>query len=222
MTEGEGSAQPGTEAPTIESVPMKSEPKLPTLDDLEGALKNLQKEPIETAEVGPLRELYMDLARRSAGEARIVRYANGRADQLQVWSDIQKKRAEVDVLRNKAKMSAEEAIAVQQALESSAEYTVVGKVITSTIYDGKNLPQLLRLQDASTGRTVAYLRLDEKYQAANLIGSLVGIVGDKSYDGSLRLNIVEPRRIDILLPESTGTLTTVTVPTDQPVAPETN
>ena len=222
MTDGEGSAQPGTETPTIESVPMKSEPKLPTLDDLEGALKNLQKEQIETAEVGPLRELYMDLARRSAGEARIVRYANGRADQLQVWSDIQKKRAEVDVLRNKAKMSAEEAIAVQQALESSAEYTVVGKVITSTIYDGKNLPQLLRLQDASTGRTVAYLRLDEKYQAANLIGSLVGIVGDKSYDGSLRLNIVEPRRIDILLPESTGTLTTVTVPTDQPVAPETN
>jgi hypothetical protein len=207
----------GTTTPsdTTTSVPMKSETKLPTLDDLEAALKNLQKEAIETAEVGPLRELYLDLARRSAGEARIVRYANGRGEQLQVWADIQKKRGEVDALRTRAKMSAEEAIAVQQALESSAEYTVVGKVITSTIYDGKNLPQLLRLQDASTGRTVAYLRLDEKYQAANLIGNLVGIVGDKSYDGSLRLNIVEPRRIDILLPEATGTVT-VTVPTDQP------
>lgn len=203
-------------ADTQTAPPPKPEPKLPTLEDLEAALKNLQKEAIETAEVGPLRELYLDLARRSAGEARIVRYANGRAEQLQVWADIQKKRAELDALRNRAKMSAEEAIAVQQALESSAEYTVVGKVITSTIYDGKNLPQLLRLQDPSTARTVAYLRLDEKYQAVNLIGNLVGIVGDKTYDGSLRLNIIEPRRIDLLLPEASGSTTTVTVPTDQP------
>jgi hypothetical protein len=86
----------------------------------------------------------------------------------------------------------------------------VGRVAASTIYDGESLPKLLRLQDASTGRTVAYLHLDEQYEAANLIGNLVGIVGERHYDGGLRLNIVTPKRIDLLLPEQR----TATVPWD--------
>ena len=189
-------------APTAPAVEPKLEPKkLPTMDDLEVALKRLQKEPIDSAEVGPLRELYLDLADRSANEPRIVRYANGRAEQLQVWADLQKKRNELESLRARTRMSAEEAIAVQKALESSAEYVAVGRVAASTIYDGKSLPKLLRLQDASSGRTVAYLQPDEQYQVVNLIGNLVGVVGEKTYDGSLRLNIVEPRRIDLLMPE---------------------
>lgn len=198
------------DATTTTTPPAPEPPKLPTLEDLEAALKKLQKEPIETAEVLPLRELYLDLAGRSTREAKTLRYANGRAEQLQVWADIQKKRLEVDAMRERARMSSEETLAVQRALESSAEYVAVGRVAASTIYDGQNLPKLLRLQDASTGRTIAYLHLDEEYEAANLIGNLVGIVGERTYDGSLRLNIVEPKRIDLLLPEQR----TATVPWD--------
>ncbi len=195
---------PATDSTTPASPEVKApEPKrLPGWSDLESALKRLQREPIETAEVGPLRELYLDLAQRSVNDERTARYANGRADQLQVWADIQKKRSEVDAIRQKAKMTAEETIAVQKALERSAEYVAVGRVSASTIYDGKDLPKLLRLQDASTGRTVCYLQPDEQYEIVNLIGNLVGIVGEKNYDGALRLNIVEPKRIDLLTPEA--------------------
>lgn len=213
-------SEPATAVPTMNvpeptvtaAPPKKDEPKLPTWNDLEAALKRLQREAIETAEVTPLRELYLDLAQRSANDARISKYALGRADQLQVWADLQQKRNEVDAARQRAKMSVEEAIAVQKALESSAEYVAVGRVAASTIYDGTNLPKLLRLQDAATGRTIAYLQPDEEYQVVNLIGNLVGIVGEKHYDGGMRLNIVEPKRIDLLLPEERQ----ATVPTDQP------
>lgn len=193
--------------PDIDSKPATttakpSEPRMPTFDDLEAAFKLLQKEPVETAEVGPLREMYLDLASRSGGDQRIAHRAGGRAEQLQIWADIQKKRGELDAARTRAKMSAAETDAVRKALESSADYTAVGRVATSTIYDGKRLPKLLRLQDPATGRTVAYLQPDEQYELINLIGNLVGIVGDKNYDESMRLNIIAPHRIDILTAES--------------------
>jgi hypothetical protein len=177
------------------------EPKVPTLDDLENAYKLLQKEPIESAEVQPLRQLYMDLGARNPSDARIQRYSKGRAEQLQIWSDLQKKREELQAFRTKARMTASEADAIHKALESSAQYVAVGRVAASTIYDGERLPKLLRLQDAATGRTIAYLEPDEKYQMVNLIGNLVGIIGEKNYDEPLRLNIVNPRRVDILTPD---------------------
>jgi len=202
-TDPDSSAQASTEnvaKPTATSKP--SEPKKPTFDDLESAFKLLQKEPVETAEVGPLRAMYLDLASRNSGDQRMAHRAGGRAEQLQIWADIQKKRGELDAVRARAKMSAAETEAVRKALESSADYTAVGRVATSTIYDGKRLPKLLRLQDPASGRTVAYLQPDEQYELINLIGNLVGIVGDKTFDESMRLNIIAPHRIDVLTPES--------------------
>lgn len=182
--------------PAVPSAP----PKEPTLDDLEVAFKLLQKEPIETAEVIPLRELYLALGRKNPSDAKITRYVTGRTDQLQIWADLQKKRLELEDVRARIKSSADDTDAAWRKLEASAEYTAVGRVAASTIYDGQSLPKLLRLQDAATGRTLAYLKPDEKYELVNLIGNLVGVVGDKTYDETLRLNIISPRRIDILTP----------------------
>jgi uncharacterized protein YgiM (DUF1202 family) len=193
-------AQPAEHAgnTTATTQPEAPKPHLPTLDELEGAFKLLQKEPLETAEVIPLREMYLDLGRRNPDDRRIIRYVTGRADQLQIWADGQKKLNEIAELQARLKNSAEQTDAVRKTIESSEQYTAVGRIAASTIYDGKSLPKLLRLQDGASGRTVAYLQPDEKYELVNLIGNLVGIVGDKTYDGSLRLNIIQPRRIDVL------------------------
>jgi hypothetical protein len=183
-----------------EATPEPAPPKEPTLEDLEGAFKLLQKEPIETAEVIPLRELYLALGRKNPNDTKTMHYVTARTDQLQIWADLQKKRQELDSVRSRLKSSADETDAAWRKLEASAEYTAVGRVAASTIYDGKGLPKLLRLQDGGTGRTLAYLQPDEKYELVNLIGNFVGIVGDKTYDETLRLNIISPRRIDILTP----------------------
>jgi hypothetical protein len=180
---------------------------------IEAALKALRKEPIETAEVIPLREMYVDLGKRNPNDSHIFRYVTTRVEQLQAWADIQKKQQELVDMRSRLSTTSSEADAVRKALESSAQYTAVGRIGASTIYDGEGLPKLLRIQDAATGRTLAYLQPDDQYKMVNLIGNLVGIVGEKTYDGSLRLNIINPQRVDVLTTEKETQAVSAETPT---------
>ena len=188
-------------APTSAPASQPEKPREPGLEDLETRFKQLQREPIETAEVMPLRDLYLQLADKHPNDQRIQRYAQTRARQMEIWQELQQKKLQLAGAQERMKMSVDEAAAVKAALERSEEYTAVGRVAASTIYDGTSLPKLFRLQDPATGRTVAYLKPDEDYALANRIDIIVGIVGDKAYDESLRLNMITPRRIDVLSPD---------------------
>lgn len=183
-----------------------------SLEELEAAYKLLQNEPLETAEVGQLRALYLSLAKTNPSDKRVQRYANLRAEQLEIWGELQRKRQELEHIKTRMKMSAREAEAVRLALERSAEYVGVGRIASSTIYDGQSLPKLLRLQDASTGRTVAYLQPDDKYELVNLLDTIVGIVGEKTYDEGLRLHLIQPTRIDVLAPRGSDAATATAAP----------
>ncbi len=171
-----------------------------TLEDLEGAYARLLREPLETAEVVPLRRLYAAFAREHSGSAIVANHLGTRVEQLQIWSELQEKVVELNRLRDRAKATRQQVDAVAAALERSEDYVAVGRLDASTIYDGKRLPKLFRLRDLSTGRTVGYLRPSQKVKLPEMLGHLIGIVGEKSYDGGLRLNLLTPRRIDMLGP----------------------
>ena len=175
-----------------------------TLEDLENAYARLLREPLETAEVVPLWRLYTAFARAHAGSAVVAEHLGTRVEQLQIWSELQQQVVELNKLRNRAKATAEEVDAVAAALQRTDEYVAVGRLVASTIYDGKRLPKLLRLRDPGTGRTVGYIRANQPVKLPEMLGQLIGIVGEKSYDGGLRLNLLTPRRIDILRPRSDG------------------
>ena len=83
-------------------------------------------------------------------------------------------------------------------MEAMDRYEIVGRLDASTIYDGKRLPKLLRIRDVATGRTLAYLEPDDRFDYANLLGHQVGIVGTRTDDTGLRVTLIEPRRIDVL------------------------
>jgi len=171
------------------------------LEGLETAYRQLCKEPIETAEVLPLRELYLKLTEEHPDSRRIARYASARAEQLAIWAELQERRAELARLRKRLDLSAEEAEAFRLALENTADYVAVGRLAASTVYDGRLLPKLFRVQDPATSRTIAYLRPDDGFDLTEMLGQLVGIVGTKAYDGGLRLNTIRPKRIDLLTPQ---------------------
>jgi hypothetical protein len=168
------------------------------LEDLEQAYERLRREPTETAEVNPLRNLYMALAESSGENPGVARYAEERAEQLLIWSKIQEKRQEIERIRQRIRETSSDAVAARLALERGSSYVAVGTIASSTIYDGDRLPMLLRLQDPGTSRTIAYLRPDGEHDLLGLIGQLVGIVGSRDYDGGLRLNVIRPERVDIL------------------------
>lgn len=185
-----------TTEPVVAAAPEK--PREPTWEDLEKVFRTLQNQPVETAELQPMRDMYSALADRHPDDARIQRFTAARLKQLEIWEILQQKKLEVLDAERRMRNSAEDVEVARLTLERSAEYTAVGRVAVSNIYDGTTLPKLFRLQDASTGRTVAYLKPDAEYALASRIDVIVGIVGDKTYDESLRLNMITPRRIDVL------------------------
>lgn len=170
-----------------------------TLDDLEAAYAKIRREPTATAELSAMRQMYLDVAARS--EAGPARFANARAEQLKLLMDVQDRLAEIARIKARAQVAAERTQAVRDAVDAVGDYAAVGRLAASTIYDGRRLPQLIRVQDTTSGRTVAYIEPSEKFDVIGLLGQLVGIVGEKAYDGGLRLNIITPRRIDILAPQ---------------------
>ena len=167
------------------------------LDDLEGAYARLVEEPIESAEVTPLRLLYLDLAKRSRQSRAIARFAQTRAQQLALWAEVQRRRVELDGALELARRTTESAEAARLTMEAMDSYVAAGRLDASTIYDGKRLPKLLRVRDEQ-GRTLAYLEPDERFDYANLLGHRVGVVGERTDDSGLQVTLIEVRRIDLL------------------------
>lgn len=172
-----------------------------TLEDLEHAFTQLREEPIATAEVNPLREMFLRFASRvEADDRSAAAFARARADQLELWADVQRRTNELRQIRERAQIAQERTEAARLAVDAGGDYVAVGRLTSSTIYDGQRLPRMLRLQDPGTGRTVAYVEPDDEFNLTGMLDQLIGVIGDKQYDETLRLNVLQPRRIDILAP----------------------
>lgn len=88
-------------------------------------------------------------------------------------------------------------------LDRSRQYTIVGRLAPSTVYDGKRLPLMYRVQSVGDAvpRTLGYLRPDETDdELGSMLGQIVGVVGRAELDRSLSLRIVQPERVDLLAP----------------------
>lgn len=83
---------------------------------------------------------------------------------------------------------------------TGSEYDAIGILTASTVHTGANQPVLLRLLDPTGRRTVAYLEPSEAIDTVQMIGRIVGIVGESVYDPTTRLNLIRPTRVDVLSP----------------------
>jgi len=83
-------------------------------------------------------------------------------------------------------------------------YQLVGRMVTSSVYTGANLPLLYRVQgtDPITGqpRTIGYIAPKKDQDLRHMLGRVVGVLGVMRNDASLGLKVVEPERVD-LMPE---------------------
>lgn len=169
-----------------------------SLEDLELRYRRLLREPKQTADVDPLRQMYVIYAAEFAKKGVETSHAQSRAAQLEIWAELQEKMIQIQAMRLRAKAGVIEADEAAITLENSGDYQAVGILVSSTIYDGKRLPKLFRLRDQITGRTIGYLAPSEDFNLVEMIGEVIGIKGERSYDGGLRLNVFTPQKIDIL------------------------
>jgi len=88
-------------------------------------------------------------------------------------------------------------------VEKQAIYTIVGRIVPSTVYDGKRgMPLMYRIEsaDSSSSRTIGYVVPREGVDLLTVSGKVVGIVGESRMDEALRLNLVAARRVTVLNP----------------------
>lgn len=92
--------------------------------------------------------------------------------------------------------------------QKQAIYNIVGRIQPSTVYDGqRGLPLMYRVEsaDALSPRTVGYIIPTDGIDLLTKIGKVCGVLGETRFDASLGLNIVAPRRIDVLDVGATST-----------------
>ncbi len=85
-------------------------------------------------------------------------------------------------------------------LEKQRVYDVIGRLVRSTVYDGGRAPVLYRVMSPEPGsaRTLGYLLPEQKFDYANKLEQVVGIIGELRPDESLRTNLIIPKRVDVV------------------------
>ena len=166
--------------------------------DLEAIWVKVKAEPLGSSELSALKERYLILTNDPACEAEILALATTRVQQLDIQLEAQQRIQELKKLRAGVESDSEQLKAIKVAMEARSDYTVVGVLNASTVYDGVRLPLLFRLTDPAAGQTVAYVSAKDANTLSTMLGTLVGIRGTKRFDEALKVNIVDPGTIDIL------------------------
>lgn len=216
VTPPTGETDPGTADPNATST-TTTPPAAPAkpasverFESLEKSYEALLEEPVRTAEIASLLTEYRNLGADESADERVRAMAEARVAMLEVRQDLQTRLREIDKLRTRADLTREETAAARLALDRSGDYDAVGRLTASTVYTGASLPRLLRIVDPATGRTVAYIEPDDRFDYAGMIGQIVGVSGEKRYDAGLRLTLVSPRNVEMLTASSSTTTSTTT------------
>ena len=175
-----------------------SEARRATHRDLEAIWVKVKAEPLGSSELVTLKTQYVILSADPMCETDIRGMCAARIQQLEIQIDAQARIQELKALRSSVDVDSDQLKALRIAMEARSDYTVVGVLNASTVYDGNRLPLLFRLTDPAAGQTVAYIAAKDANAMSTMLGTLVGIRGTKRFDEALKVNIVDPGTIDIL------------------------
>lgn len=174
--------------------------------DLNRAFEEVMRQPTEGAEYGPLigefRRL-LDTLPDEPGSDAMRAAAQGRVNALRLRADLQEQMQKMSEALAAADKGTQRVQESAETLDSNPVYRFVGRLGSSTVYNGQRLPLLYRVQAVDSGRTIAYLTPDPALDLTAKLGSVVGIVIKQSRDeGSLGLPLVDAKRVDIIKAQS--------------------
>lgn len=200
------------ETETVVEVPVPSkspqqiaaETRRATFADLEATWLKVKGQPLAEAELGALYGRYVALGADAAIDPSMKGRVAARVAQLEVQQEVQNKIFDLHATRARLNGECDQINGVAVAIEARSEYTAVGVLNASIVYDGTRLPLLFRLVDPSTGQTVSYVVPGDGFQLSTMLGTLIGIKGEKAYDDSLKLDTITPKTIDFLTSRKDG------------------
>lgn len=177
-------------------------PETATPEQLYAAYEAIVREPLESAEIEPLIEEYRSVLTAGDLDSADVPRLTSRLQLLEIRLDLQRDLRAVENATERASRERETIDRLVGDWRSRPAYTVVGRLMASTLYDGRRLPLMYRLQslDGPGGRTIAYILPDDELDLDAKLGGVVGIVGETRRDRTIRVRMVEPVQVDVLEP----------------------
>ena len=209
-TEGTNAAKKPTEASTepktVKKPKAPAEPKAPTaasktLDEykaLEQKWNGLAKDTCAMADLQELQVSYANLSRNGEALTPTRQAAKLRSIHITQLIELRDMQEHAKKIAARGEDKAREVQAIEEWLRARQQYTAVGVLNASVVYDGERLPRLYRLQDPTSGLTVAYLTEDPDLKLSSMLGLVVGVKGDKKFDESLRRDIITPTSMTVL------------------------
>lgn len=185
-----------------------SEGKIPAsqLEDLEAAFtraRTLERSELDAA----LDELLAEFNRTRAlaeDDESLVRSLDQRIEWIKIRMLTRDQRRRIAQALAEYDSGSDQTAQAIEAWQKGRAYQLVGRMVTSSVYTGENLPLLYRVQgsDPFTGqpRTIGYVAPKKDQDLRHMLGRVVGVLGVMREDDSLRLRVVEPDRVD-LMPE---------------------
>lgn len=126
-----------------------------------------------------------------------------RVELIKIRQEVQQERRRLASLKEESQREAARLAEKYADLQASRRYNLVGRLTTSTVYDGVRLPRLLRIQSVGEpmARTLAYIRPTPTLELDGKVGEVVGVIGEIALDQSVNLTVVAPTRVDVLRPD---------------------
>ncbi len=183
------------------------------LDVLSALYDEASSKPVEQAELDTVIAEFqrtIDSLGKTPDDERLSKQLAPRLKVLKMRAELQASMKKNSEVTTSLRRQSDEVAAQVAALNKLRQYDTVGKLVGSTVYDGKRLPLMYRIVSAepTSARTLAYIAPRSAEGLSDKIGRVVGVAGDSHFDPSLRVNIITPVRIDILT--ATGEVETIT------------
>lgn len=189
--------------PVPPPAPDPNDRPIAALKELDAAFQRVQSQKAIDAELEPLiAEFGAALEQvKPTTENEPLRLAlEQRISILEIRQDLQRQLREVSTARSAMDDSTQRVAAAAKEAHATRQYTLVGRLETSAIYDGDRLPLMFRIQSIGEAapRTLGYIRPNSETDLKGKVGQLVGVIGRAAMDERLKLNIVSPVRVDTL------------------------
>lgn len=194
------STEPQADATSAGEMEVARPPLPSTAEDLEPLFQAVRRQDVMNAEIDELLTQYETLiARRPVGDRR-RRVLEQRAEILRLMQDYRNERRTLEEANAAARAVTDDMSRRFAQYDVQRQYAIVGVLTPSSVYDGTRLPLMYRLQSigGSVPRTLGYIKPREDLNLPSKIGVVVGVVGEQNVDSSLRLNVIDPVRVDPL------------------------
>ncbi len=200
--EAQPNNQPATQsvASVQPTTPPITERKRATAEELEPTFKIVMAQPALTAEFDEmLAEYRRTLDSTPTDQARRRQAIESRIKALELKAEFRDKLRQAETER--AQLD-EGNVKLQQRFAELAQnrtYTMVGQLQGSTVYDGRRLPLMYRLQSlGGVPQTIGYIKPHHDLNFDGMLGQVVGVIGQTQFDDALKLNVINAVRVDLI------------------------